>query len=85
MEVQFQALLAAGRVGEAEVAAAVLQPNTESNVEVAKPQIFNGKVGKILGSLTICKLFIRMKIRDIVVEEQIQWVLSYVQTSLADV
>ena len=35
--------------------------------------------------LTAYKLFIRMRIRDIMVEEQIQWVLSYVQEESADI
>ena len=72
MEAQFQALLVARRVREAKVVVAVPQPNTKSNIEVAEPQIFNGEIGKVLGFLTICKLFIRMKIRDVVVEKQIQ-------------
>ena len=32
-----------------------------------------------------CRLFLRMKLRGAIVEEQVQWVLSYVQGGLADV
>ena len=32
----------------------------------------------------VCKLYIRMKIREEAVEEQIQWILSYVQEELVD-
>ena len=32
-----------------------------------------------------CKLYIRMKMRGVTVEEQIQWVLLYVQGGSADV
>jgi len=51
----------------------VLRPNTRSSVKVAKPQIFNGITGKASGFLTVCKLFIRIKMREDAVEEQIQW------------
>ena len=42
-------------VGE-EVAVVIPRPNTESNVEVAKPQIFNKEIGKVLDFLIVCKL-----------------------------
>jgi len=32
-----------------------------------------------------CRLYIRIKIRRMTVEEQIQWILSYVQGESADV
>jgi len=70
MQVQIQVLIAGG-AGE-ETAAAVSRPNTKLNVKVAKLQIFNRKAGKVLGFLTAYKLFIRMRIRDMMVEEQIQ-------------
>ena len=39
----------------------------------------------ILGFITACKLYIKMKMRETAVEEQIQWVLLYVQGESADV
>jgi len=39
---------------------------------VVKPPTFNGEVGKVSGFLTAYKLYIRMRIRDAAVEEQIQ-------------
>jgi len=51
---------------------AVSWHNTESNAEVAKLQVFNRITGKILGFIMIYKLFLRMKMREAVVEKQIQ-------------
>ena len=83
MQVQIQALLAAqGGVG---VGGATTEPNAGSHMEVAKPAIFSGEAGKVGGFITACRLFVRMKLRGSVVEEQIQWVLSYVQGGSADV
>jgi len=44
---------------------------------VVMPQTFNKEVGKVLGFVTVCKLFI--------VEEQMHWVLSYMQEGAADI
>jgi len=83
MQAQIQALLVvqgeAGRGGE------VGGSNMRSQMEVAKPAIFNGEAGKVEGFITACRLFLRMKMRENSVEEQVQWVLSYVQGESADV
>ena len=50
-------------------AVVITKPNTGSNVEVAKPQIFDGAASKVLESLIACKLFIRMRMRKVAVEE----------------
>ena len=47
------------------------RPNIESNTEVAKPQVFNESLGNILGFITACRLYIRIRIRKDTVEEQI--------------
>jgi len=39
---------------------------------MAKLPTFSGKTGKILGFLIACRLFIRMKMRKNLVEEQVQ-------------
>lgn len=54
-----------------EAATTVPRPNIGSNIEVAKLQMLNGKVGKVLEFLTACKLFMRIRMRDVTVEKQI--------------
>jgi len=54
-------------------------------MEVAKPVIFNGEAAKVGGFIMACRLFVRMKLRESTIEEQVQWVLLYVQGGSADV
>jgi len=83
MQAQIQALLVAqgegGRRGEEGGS------NMGSHMEVAKPAIFNGEAGKVGGFITACRLYLKMKMRGTSVEEQVQWVLLYVQGGSADV
>jgi len=44
----------------------------ESNVKVAKLPIYNRKISKIEGFIMICRLYLRMRMRRVIVEEQIQ-------------
>jgi len=83
MQAQIQALLAAQ--GGAGIEGEAMGSNMGSHMEVAKPAIFNREAGKVEGFITACRLFLRMKLRGAMVEEQVQWVLSYVQEGLADV
>jgi len=83
MQVQIQALLAAQEgVG---AGGAVMGPNTGPHIEVAKPAIFNREAGKVGGFIMACRLFIRMKLKGTMVEEQVQWVLLYMQGGPVDV
>ena len=79
MQAQIQALLAAGGAGGEE------RRTTGPKIEVAMPAIFNGEAGKVGGFVTACRLYLRMKMREATVEEQVFWVLSHVQGGSADV
>ena len=81
MQVQIQALLAAGGGGTGGEERRITGPK----VEVATPAIFNGETGKVGGFVTACRLYLRMKMREATVEEQVFWVLSHVQGESADV
>ena len=52
---------------------------------MAKLLVFNGEAEKVEGFITICRLYLKMWMRGATVEEQIQWVLLYIQGELADV
>jgi len=85
MQVQIQALLAVQGEAGAGAGGAVTGSNAGPHMEVAKPAIFNGEAGKVGGFITACRLYLRVKMRGISVEEQVQWVLSYVQGGSADI
>jgi len=72
--VQIQALIAGG----AGTGRGVKESNAGSHMEVAKPPIFNGEVERVGGFITIYRLCLRIKIKEAMIEEQIQWILSYV-------
>ena len=59
--------------------------NTGPQMEVAKPAIFNGEAGRVEGFVTVCRLYLRMRMKEVIVEKQVQWILSYVQGRSADV
>jgi len=70
MQAQIQALLAAQGAATAEGETG--GSNMGSHIEVAKPAIFNGEAEKVGGFITACRLFVRIKLRRSMVEEQVQ-------------
>ena len=83
MQAQIQALLAAaGGVGGERGA---MGSNMGSHMEVAKLAIFNREAGRVGGFIMACRLYIKMKLRGNTVEEQVHWVLTYVQGGSTDV
>jgi len=76
MQAQIQALLAGG---------VVARGGGGGTTKVAKLQIFDSTLSKVAGFISACKLYIRMKLREELVEGQVQWILSYVQEETADI
>ena len=75
MQAQIQALLVAQ--GGTGVGGEAVGSNMGSHMEMAKPAIFNREAEKMGGFITVCRLFLRTKIRENTVEEQVQWILLY--------
>jgi len=67
MQVQIQALLAAQ--GGTGVGGEAVGSNMGSHMEVAKPAIFSREAGKVGDFITVCRLFLRTKMRGNTVEE----------------
>ena len=82
MQAQIQALLVAVGGG---AGGAAMGTNAGFHMEVAKLAIFNREAGRVGGFITAYKLYIKMRLRGNTVEEQIQWILTYVQEGSADV
>jgi len=67
--VQIQVLIAGGAVvGRGE---AIKESNIGSNIEVTKPLGFNGEAERVGGFIMACKLYLKMRMREAIVEEQI--------------
>ena len=56
-----------------------------SIIDVWKPQIFDGDLLKVLGFIRACRIYIKNKLREAVLEDQVLWVLSYIQGGSADI
>ena len=56
-----------------------------SRVEVARPQVFSGKMEEVSAFVNAACLYIRMKIIEEAAATQVAWVLSYMQRGIAEV
>jgi len=55
-----------------------------SRVEVARPQVFSGKMEEVSVFVNMVQLYIRMKMIEKMEATQVAWVLSYVQGGIAE-
>ena len=55
-----------------------------SRVEVARSQVFSGKIEEVSAFVNAAQLYIRMKMMEEVAATQVAWVLSYVQGGIAE-
>jgi len=62
----------------------MLLQQQRSQVEVARPQVFSGKIEEVSTFINAAHLYIRMKMTEVVVTTQVAWVLSYVQGGIAE-
>ena len=50
----------------------IKRSNIGSNIEVAKLSVFNGEVGRVGGFIIVYRLYLKIRMRGAIVEEQIQ-------------
>ena len=55
-----------------------------SRVEIAKPQVFNGRMEEVSAFINAARIYIRMKMTEEVATTQVAWVLSYIQGGVAE-
>jgi len=55
-----------------------------SRVEVARPQVFSGRMEEVSAFINAARLYIRMKMTEEAAATQVAWVLSYVQGGIAE-
>ena len=72
MAIQVQILILITEGAIVGVEGVIERSNTETNIEIAKPLVFNGEAGKVGGFITVYRLYLRMKIRWAMVEKKIQ-------------
>ena len=59
-------------MGRGVVAVEGSDPNIGFNIKVAKPLMFNRKASKVVEFIIAYRLYLRMRIRRVLVEEQVQ-------------
>jgi len=55
-----------------------------SRVEVARPQVFSGKIKEVSAFINAARLYIRIKMTEEAAAIQVAWVLSYIQGGIAE-
>jgi len=55
-----------------------------SRIEVARPQVFSGKIEEVSAFINAARLYIRIKMTEEAATTQVAWVLSYVQEEVAE-
>ena len=55
-----------------------------SRVEVARSQVFSGRMEEVSAFVNIARLYIRMKMTEEAAANQVAWILSYVQGGIAE-
>jgi len=55
-----------------------------SRVEIARPQVFSGKMEEVSAFVNTACLYIRMKMTEEVAATQVAWVLSYIQGGIVE-
>ena len=55
-----------------------------SRVEIARPQVFSGKIEEMSAFINTARLYIRMKMTEEAAATQVVWVLSYIQGGIAE-
>ena len=62
----------------------MLLQQQRSRVEIARPQVFSGKIEEVSAFVNMACLYIRMKMIEEVAATQVAWVLSYIQGGIAE-
>jgi len=69
----------------AQVGSREREGNTATATEMVKPQTFDRTASKVSRFVEVCRMYIKMRLREASVEEQVNWVLLYVQGGLTDI
>ena len=62
----------------------MLLQQQRSRVEVAKPQVFNGRMEEVSTFINAARIYIRIKMTEEAATTQVAWILSYIQGGVAE-